>query len=126
MSDTSKQKVLVIDDDETTIIQVQKILNDHDYDVIDANDGASGLDKVRKENPDVILLDRKMPEMDGNQVLEKLKTGAQVTNIPVVMLTGDNNIADFAESLKLGAQDYIVKPFDSETLVNGVEKALRD
>lgn len=125
MTTEEKTKVLVIDDDETVLVQVEKILSDHDYTPICARSGKSGIEKAQSENPALIILDRRMPEMDGNETLTQLKAHETTHDIPVIMLTGDNAIADVSKSFELGALDYIVKPFDQDNFLIRLKKALK-
>ena len=118
-------KILVIDDDETILEIVKNVLDKRDFDTILAENGETGFQKAQTESPDAILLDRKMPGMNGNDVLKKLKRTPATSQIPVVMLTGDNNITDVTKSLELGAEDYIVKPFNNENLIIRIKNVLR-
>lgn len=111
------RKILVIDDDETLLKIVESVLTSSEFTVLKTLEGEKGLKMARAEKPDAILLDRKMPGISGNEVLEQLKNDEETKHIPVLMLTGDNNITEVSKSLDLGAQDYIVKPFDNENLI---------
>ena len=119
------KKVLVIDDDETILEIVSSVLEECKFHPITAINGEDGLHEASSKKPDVILLDRKMPGLSGNAVLKKLKQDPETENIPVVMLTGDNNIREVAKSLELGAQDYIVKPFNNENLIVRIKNVMR-
>ncbi|MDH5723819.1 MAG: response regulator [Alphaproteobacteria bacterium] len=119
-------KVLVIDDDNTILTAVEVILEGANYTSVTALSGKEGLKKVRADRPDAIILDRQMPEMDGNQVLIELKANDNTRDIPVIMLTKDNRIGDVSCCLELGAVDYIVKPFDSDNFLMRLSKALKD
>ena len=125
MSAGSQAKILIIDDDETILMQVEKILTKNGYNPVCVNSGKEGLQKAFTEKPDVIILDRRMPEMDGNETLIELKADEYTKNIPVMMLTGDNRIEDVSSSLELGAVDYVVKPFDQDNFLMRLEKALK-
>ena len=118
------KKILVIDDDETILKTVQSVLEKSQFHTITAINGEDGLHEATSKKPDAILLDRKMPGLSGNAVLKKLKQDPETQNIPVVMLTGDNNISEVAKSLELGAQDYIVKPFNHENLIVRLKNVL--
>lgn len=113
----SAQTILVIDDDETIHEIVETILDKNGYSYIGAMDGPEGLETLSKNNVDGILLDRKMPLMDGNEVLDKIKGNNETQDIPIIMLTGESMITDVSSSLTLGAKDYIVKPFDADNLI---------
>ncbi len=113
----SEQKILVIDDDRTTREMVSEMLSQNEYTVICAENGKTGLKMAQRENPNAIILDMIMPDMDGNDVLKKLKTHPDTQPIPVMILTGRDKSKDISTSLQLGAKDYIVKPFDTENML---------
>lgn len=118
------KKVLVIDDDPIITMQVEQILEQNNLDVVTAPNGLVGIEKAQAEKPDLILLDRRMPEMDGNMTLIQLKNNEITQDIPVIMLTGDQRTTDIATSFELGAVDYIVKPFDADLTIKRIQKAL--
>lgn len=113
----SEPKILVIDDDRTTLKIVEATLNNNGLETICLQNSKEGYNRALKEHPDAIILDQMMPEPDGNQVLERLQSDPETSKIPVIMLTAKNNIADVSDSLKRGARDYIVKPFDQDNLI---------
>ena len=119
-------KILAIDDDTTILNAVEAILEGAGYTSVTALSGKEGLKKVQADKPDAIILDRQMPEMDGNQVLIELKANDNTRDIPVIMLTRDNRIGDVSTCLEMGAVDYIVKPFDSDNFLIRLGKALND
>lgn len=126
MTAENQAKILVIDDEDTVLMQVEHILEENGYTAVCANDGLSGIEKAKAETPDAIILDRRMPEMDGNETLIELKANENTEKIPVIMLTGDNRVTDVSTSFELGAVDYIVKPFDKDNLLVRLQKVLRD
>jgi len=111
----NNKKILVIDDEKINIMALAQLLKPM-YDVIVATDGASAIEAAIKHIPDIILLDIIMPEMSGFDVLVKLKDNSITMNIPVIFLTGLNNVEDEEKGLSLGAVDYIKKPFN-QTIV---------
>ncbi len=113
----SKQTVLVVDDDDTIRSVVEAILEKNSYTALTACNGEEGLQIANDKIPDAIVLDRKMPGIDGNEVLKSLKENSETQNIPILMLTGERSITDVSSSLDLGALDYIVKPFDHENFL---------
>lgn len=116
--------ILVIDDDLTLLSIVESVLEAYSFNVITAENGEDGIEKAKTHTPNAILLDRKMPGLSGQDVLKTLKKDPKTKDIPVVMLTGDNNVSDVAKSLELGASDYIVKPFDNENLLMRIKNVL--
>lgn len=111
------KKILVIDDDLTILEIVKSVLTKCKFDPLTAENGETGLEIAKSERPNAILLDRKMPGLNGYEVLKELKKDTSTKDIPVIMLTGENSISEVAKSLELGAADYIVKPFNNENLI---------
>lgn len=122
----SEKTALIIDDDRTLLLTLKELLSQNGYDTFLAPKGTEGLILAKEKHPDVILLDRQMPEADGNHILIELKTDQATQHIPVIMLTGDNRIGDISSSLELGASDYVVKPFDLDNLIMRIETALKN
>ena len=120
----SKKKILVVDDETQLCDLVKMRLEANHYDVITANNGLGGLEKAKKESPDLILLDILMPSMDGYQTLQRLKEDVQTKSIPVIMLTAKSQVEDVTKAVDLGALDYIVKPFSPMTFLDKVRKAV--
>jgi len=110
MNETKKNSVLIVDDENSNIITLTHILGS-DYTVLTVKNGQTALKVAEEQQPDVILLDIIMPEMDGYEVITALKNSETTKNIPVVFITGMINAADEEKGLSLGAADYIGKPF---------------
>lgn len=120
----ANKKILVVDDESQLIEMVQIRLEASNYNVVSACNGREGIEKARREKPDLILLDILMPEMNGYQALEALKKDDWTKLIPVIMFTAKSQIEDVARASELGIEDYIVKPFDHRVLLDKVKKAL--
>jgi len=121
----SMRKVLVVDDDSAVRTSIVHFLEDADYEVAEASDGREGLRLIHALDPDLILLDLRMPEMDGFSVLEKLQNHPR--KIPVIIISGTGDISDAARALHLGAWDYIVKPVpDLEILRHSMTRVLNE
>ncbi|MBA7635761.1 Transcriptional regulatory protein KdpE [subsurface metagenome] len=117
-------KVVVIDDS-PEIIEVVSLcfqLRWSGTEVIPANDGAKGLSLIESENPELVILDIGLPDMDGFQVLREIRRFSQV---PVVMLTVKSEDTDIARGLELGADDYVTKPFSHIELIARIQAVLR-
>ena len=110
-------KILTVDDSKTVRIIVKKAFKAFDVTVVEAGNGAEGLATATKEKPDLILLDVTMPVMDGLEMLSQLKANEDLKPIPVVMLTAEGGSENIAKSGKLGARDYLVKPFTEAVLI---------
>ncbi|MCJ2555888.1 MAG: response regulator [Candidatus Thermoplasmatota archaeon] len=121
----SKQKVMVVDDEKNVLDLVGMILEAEGYEVSKANDGIECLDTIDEVNPDLVLLDVRMPGMNGWIVFEKLKENPRTKDIPVAMLTVMAHPRDRERALnELGVDDYITKPFAPDDLVRRVKKLL--
>ena len=120
----AKAKILIIDDEDDIVDTVSFMLRSRGYDVITASDGSEGLTKAMLEHPDLILLDIIMPVMDGFEVCRKMKRDKETSRMPVIMFTarGDNEAVVNAKNV--GADDYIVKPFNLPTLVTKINKLI--
>lgn len=121
---SGKKTILIIDDDPIITMQIEQILEKNDLKTITAPNGVMGFAKAKTEQPSLILLDRRMPEMDGNETLIQLKNNDLTKNIPVIMITGDQRTTDISTSFELGAVDYIVKPFDEGLTVKRIRKVI--
>ena len=121
---TDAQKTILIVEDEKNIVDILRFnLQREGYRTVEAYDGADGLEKARKENPDLILLDVMLPKMIGFDVCRTLRE--EGNNVPVIILTAREEEADKVLGLELGADDYMIKPFDSKELVARVKAVLR-
>ncbi len=122
MKDHSAKKILVIDDEIYIRDSVIGFLEDFGFTVMDAENGRAGLELFDRENPDLVLCDLRMPEMDGLEVLAGVRK--KNSKIPIIIVSGAGNIADTVEALRLGAWDYIIKPIqDMNVLYHAVNKA---
>lgn len=117
-------KILIVDDEPELVKAIEIRLKQANYEVLTAYDGLEGLEKAKKEKPDLILLDILMPNIDGYQTLSKLKEDGITKDVPVIMLTSKSQVNDVAEAIGLGAVDYIVKPFEPRILLEKIKKEL--
>lgn len=115
-------KITLIDDDENIVTSVSLALESHGHSVKSCYDGASGLQSLESDPPDLAILDVKMPRMDGMEVLRRLR---QTTNLPVIILTSKDDEIDEILGFNLGADDYIHKPFSQRLLIERVRAVLR-
>jgi signal transduction histidine kinase len=113
---TDRAKVLVVDDDVDTVELLTKRLNLEGYHTLEAYDGEQALRRVGEYEPDVIILDIKMPKIDGYEVCRRLKGSEDTRIIPIIMLTVKAKVPDKVKGLDIGADDYIPKPFDYREL----------
>lgn len=105
-----KPKILVIDDEQEICDLLETFLRREGYEVVTSTSAIDGIDKVKTENPHVICLDIRMPEMDGLEVMKKIREVNKEVTILMATAVMDDKISE--EAAKLGAYDYIVKPFD--------------
>jgi DNA-binding response OmpR family regulator len=120
------KKILIIDDEPHLVELVANRLKAKHLNVVTAVLGKEGLVKAREEKPDLILLDILMPDLDGFQVLCRLKESPDTCHIPVVMLTVRKWSQDIKKAMDGGAVDYIVKPFEPTILWEKIERVLKD
>lgn len=115
-------KILIIDDEKNICLTLNQILGDEGYEVITANSARAGLQLAEEAEPDIILLDVKLPDLNGIEVLSKLRKSQ--TNTPVIMISGNSSIADAVKAIKLGAFDFLEKPLSLPKVKISVSKAL--
>jgi DNA-binding NtrC family response regulator len=116
-------KILIVDDEPFNLDLLEQELADLGYSSERAGDGAQALEKIDKLNPDLVLLDYRMPEMNGIDVLREIRQRKK--DLPVIMITAYGTIDVAVEAVKAGADDFVTKPFDSEHLAVVVKKALQ-
>ena len=114
--------VLIVEDDDSIREIVHRVMEDEGYTIHLAENGVRGLEQFYLTLPDLIVLDVKMPEMDGWEMLERLR---EISGCPVIMLTVFGSTDDIIKGLELGADDYLVKPFGVQELTARVGAVLR-
>ncbi len=115
-------KVLIVDDDKDMQLILSEMLESEGYQTYFAGDGKEALEKNKTYSPEVILLDVKLPFMNGIEVLEEIRRDNR--NSIVIMLTGYADVKDAVKAIKLGAYDYITKPFSNDDIVSNISEAL--
>jgi DNA-binding response OmpR family regulator len=127
----NKYKILVVDDDPDIQIALTTILEVKNYEILTASDGIEGLEKVRKEKPDLIILDLLMPNMDGFAVCKELKDPrwSRYSDIPILILSSvreepSRRRYELETGMELGVNDYVEKPIDPKILLERVERLL--
>ncbi len=119
-------KILVVDDEVDIVNLLVDDLTDDGFEVISAHDGAEALEKIYKEQPDVVLLDLMMPVLNGYEVLQELRSNPATANLPVVMLTAVSPTEGEQAALRLGANHYVTKAWEPGTLQAVIRVALRE
>ncbi|KPQ38260.1 MAG: response regulator [Phormidium sp.] len=115
------KKILVVEDERVLQKNIIKILRLEGFEVIGADDGVSGVACARQESPDLIVCDVMMPEMDGYQMLKTLQEDVNTALIPFIFLTAKTDRSDMRQGFEMGADDYLVKPFDADELLRAIE-----
>ena len=119
------KKILVVDDKSSISNLLVQFLS-HQYNVETKEDGLEALTWLQEGNiPDLVITDLQMPNMDGIELIKRLKESGYFKNIPIIVLSSKDSSADRIQCLKLGADDYIVKPFNPEELLLRIEKAIQ-
>ena len=121
---TPTEKILLVDDNPINLQVLMETLQERGSRLLIAKDGKAALDITRKTMPDLILLDIMMPEMDGYEVCQHLKEDNDTARIPVIFLSAMDRTEDKVSGLKLGAVDYITKPFQPEEVLARVDTHL--
>jgi diguanylate cyclase (GGDEF)-like protein len=111
-----RQRILIIDDDPDILDVLDLTLSDR-FDVVKANNGAEGLVQARTCNPDIIITDYMMPVMTGPEFCKELRKDVLLSHVPIIMLTGKGDTRDMVTGINAGADDYLIKPFEPESLL---------
>ena len=117
------EMILIVDDNKDMRFNLSNILKDEGYEVIAAGEGKRAIKEVKTKHPNLVLLDIRLPGMDGIKTLEEIK---KIDNdLAIIMLTAYVDVKDAVRAMKSGAFDYITKPFDNEELVIVIKRALK-
>jgi twitching motility two-component system response regulator PilG len=118
----TKKKILVVEDEESLLKLESILLTSKGYEVHGVGDGQAALDALEKINPDLVLLDIMLPEIDGFEVCRRIKANEATKHIPVVMLTAKKSREDMARGEQVGADWYITKPFKSAMVIETIQR----
>ena len=121
----AKKKILIVDDEPSVLKVLKRRLESKDYDVLTAEDGLEGLEKALADKPDLVISDIMMPTMDGYTFIKKLKAKPALSRIPVIILTAKEKMQDLFLFEGIKECDYIVKPFETEDLLNKIAQLLQ-
>ncbi len=120
-----QSSILIVDDEPVNVILLQEILNKAGYLVLTASSGTESLQVMEQIRPDLVFMDIMMPDMNGIEVLGRIKDDPATQNIPVIMITASRNDIYREESIKKGASAYIVKPISNKIILDTVENILK-
>jgi len=121
----TRQKILIIEDEKTLLEAIAKKLEVENYQVVTALDGQEGLEKIKEEKPDLILLDILMPKVDGFEVLEELNNNPDLAKTPVIIISNSGQPVEIERAMSLGVKDYLVKAeFDPQEVIVKVQSVL--
>ncbi len=120
------KNILIIEDDEFLRGLINKKLTSEGFNIISAVDGEEGIKKTKEQKPDLILLDLVLPNIDGFEVLAKVKADPNVSSVPVIILSNLSQKEDISKGIKLGAVDYIIKAqFTPEEIAEKIKKIIK-
>lgn len=122
---TKKGKILVAEDERKILNLLQLYLEKNNYQVITAQNGIEALEKIKKFDPDLLVLDIVMPEMNGHEVCKKVRKDKKYKDIPIIYLSSLTEKQSIVSSLELGGDDYLTKPFDPNELIARINAILR-
>ncbi len=125
MTDYSKYNLLMVDDVPLNLLVVTKMLTRFNFRIRTAANGVEALEKMAEEKPDLVLLDILMPQMDGFEALQRIRSNPDTKDIRVVILSALNSTEDIVKGFNLGANDFITKPIIMEKLISCVSDQLR-
>jgi len=126
MKESSPKKVLIVEDHHDMMMVIKKYLEDADFKVLEASTAEIGLKKLKKNKPDLILMDLMLPSMTGLEAIEKIKKEQPPESYtPIIIITAKNDVTDIVKGLETGADDYLIKPFHLDELTARVKTALR-
>lgn len=117
-------KVLVVDDEPNILLSLEFLMQRAGFEVMTAEDGENALERVAEDMPDILLLDISLPGISGFDVLEQLRRDPAHARLPIIMLTAHGREVEREKGMALGADDYITKPFSTQTLVEKVQALL--
>jgi CheY-like chemotaxis protein len=120
----TKRTIMVVDDEPDVVTILRAILELNEYNVMSAYSGPELFARLEEQKPDLIILDVMMPDMDGLEVLSRLKSAPKTSSIPVILLTALNNAENILTGFKMGADHYITKPFRRTHLVTVIDHFL--
>lgn len=121
----AKKRILVVEDEDDFRRILQHYLEGAGYEVVFFNNGEEGVKAVPTVSPDMVLLDVNLPGMDGYEVCRQLRSDSRFGHIPIIMITVQSQVGEIVKGLKIGADDYILKPFDPDEVLARITTLFR-
>lgn len=121
----AKKKILVVDDEQDLLDLIEYNLRKEGFEVLKAENGETGIELAKQENPNLVLLDIMMPNMDGLEVCERMRKDTNLKHIPIIFLTARSDEKTEVEGLNKGADDFITKPISTTKLISRIKAVLR-
>ena len=118
-------KILVVEDDSEVLDLIRTALSFKEYACVETMSGGNAVEMAQREKPDLIVLDLQLPDLDGLEVCRRLKAGETTKQMPIIMLTARDGVADIVRGLEAGANDYVTKPFEVMELIARVRAQIR-
>ena len=118
-------RILVVDDDADIRDVLKLTLSEENYEILEAGDGEEALKIINSKPLDLVLLDYKIPKIDGREVCRQVKKDLLLRHLPIIMVTGKGDISDKVGGIDAGADDYVVKPFEPKELLARIRMVLR-
>lgn len=122
---TGKRRILIADDDRITRMLVRLLLEREGYEVLEGENGAHAVELAHREHPDLLIIDLMMPELNGYQAIELIRRDVSLATLPVMVLTAEDGPGIELRVLEMGADDYMIKPFEADVLLSRVRAAFR-
>lgn len=120
-----EKKILIVDDEPNIVMSLEYAFKKNNYKVFIARDGSEAIEILKKETPNAVLLDIMMPNVDGYQTLEHIKSNSKTKNIKVVFLTAKSKTKDVEKGLALGVDKYLTKPFSIKKIVTEINELVK-
>jgi DNA-binding response OmpR family regulator len=119
------RKILVVDDEPNIVKSLTDLLQANGYDVVTAVDGKEGIDKCKKEQPDLVLLDIMMPRISGLELLKAVKDNVKSAHIPIIVISAKSDIETVKEAMRSYADKYITKPYSPQEVLKSIQNSLQ-
>jgi two-component system, OmpR family, alkaline phosphatase synthesis response regulator PhoP len=125
MKNSSRKKILIVEDEEH-IASAEKMILEDDYHVYLSSNGLNGFDLIKREKPDLVVLDVMLPGLNGFDICRRIRAEKSLKNTKIVMVTAKNEDKDEIRGMDLGADDYIMKPFEASELKHVIKQVLKE